>query len=563
MTGGVFELAAYRSTLAVATFCLFVSTGGDQVHGSERIECLAGTVVGDTESLAGAKVSLRNLETLTGTEITADRDGRFAFQNCSPGWFELSASSPGYVAANYGATENGGAGTPLVLDASTRLTDLSFRLLRFGVISGAVRRPSGNPSAGTTVRALEKVIGSSGASYYVDAGSTSTNGQGQYRLPRLPPGMYLVQALPIPPSESVSSDIGPILSGGSRVPYAAKSTVEGAVITYFPSAAVPIDATPVTLRAGELVQGVEILLKAGKYLGISGKVRLPSGEALKEGVANLHSLDPSGSSEHRLATIQNGSYSFPMVQSGDYVLRVTAETEGQVFTSLSAIALTPSTDDFDGSVVMGRAASVTGRLILVGSGRPALDSVRLIFESVEHRVRSLVQTPVSVREDGTFAVNLAAGRYLVRFACPRISCAWTLQSIRVARDERIDSFLEILPGEAISDLTLTASNRMGSLAGRLMAADGSPATSFSVIVFPENADLWPANHRRSFCTRPTNTGDFRVDRIPTGAYRVAVVSTIRRNEWLIPEVLQTLVPGAVLVSVQEGAAPAVIHLSIK
>jgi hypothetical protein len=95
----------------------------------------------------------------------------------------------------------------------------------------------------------------------------------------------------------------------------------------------------------------------------------------------------------------------------------------------------------------------------------------------------------------------------------------------------------------------------GQVSGTLRTAKGQPATGYSIVVFPEET----SRHRYTVATRPATNGEFIVDGLLPGRHRIAVVEVLRRNEWLVPSFIDTVVDRSVPVIV-DGVRPTEISL---
>jgi len=75
--------------------------------------------------------------------------GVFTFGGVPAGTYTLSATKPAYVPAFYGAKRPGrGPGVPIAILEGQKVTGISLRMLRGGVITGTLRQPSGFPAVG-------------------------------------------------------------------------------------------------------------------------------------------------------------------------------------------------------------------------------------------------------------------------------------------------------------------------------------------------------------------------------------------------------------------------------
>jgi hypothetical protein len=117
--------------------------------------------------------------------------------------------------------------------------------------------------------------------------------------------------------------------------------------------------------------------------------------------------------------------------------------------------------------------------------------------------------------------------------------------------EVLDTWLSVSAGESIPDLTVTFSDRISELSGRLESIDGSPAPDYFILAFSTDRERWTPLSRRVRQSRPATDGRFAIRGLPAGDYFVAAVTDVEPGEWFDPAFLSQLVPAAVKVTVRE------------
>ena len=193
--------------------------------------------------------------------IEADDQGRFLGQ-VPAGSYRVFADGTNYLRREH--TQ------PVSLQAASQPPPIALALTRTGVITGRVTAASGTPVTNAYVRA------------WTSAGmvaETRSNDLGEYRLFGLAPGSYVVSAerylapriegtmyvTPTPPCPDCMGEgrgmvglAGLVKTGGYIDPRAISSRAQ--VPTYFPAAKEPTAATPVNVRPGAVVTGIDIQL---------------------------------------------------------------------------------------------------------------------------------------------------------------------------------------------------------------------------------------------------------------------------------------------------------------
>ena len=131
---------------------------------------------------------------MAGRSTTTDDQGRFSFTALAAGRYSLSANKPGYLAVTYGQRRPGMPGTQIQL-ADGQKFEAQLQMPKGGVLTGMVLDEHGEPTPGTSVRALRFRM-ANGRRTLQMASSGNTDDRGIYRLYNLEPGDYVVCASP-------------------------------------------------------------------------------------------------------------------------------------------------------------------------------------------------------------------------------------------------------------------------------------------------------------------------------------------------------------------------------
>ena len=204
--------------------------------------------------LSKTKVSVASTA-ITLKSFTTGSDGRFHFDNLPGGKFTLSAERVGYPRQRYGQrTLYARYNSAVITAANQKTDDLTFRLIRGGVITGKVGELNGEPIPGLTIYVLQVAGIGKGrrvARYY----QASTDDRGIYRVPFLPQGRFAVLAFGKPhQAEARAVNV--------HVAYPP---------TYFPSSTSPEGASLVEVRPGQ-ESTADIVLTRGAAARLVGQV---------------------------------------------------------------------------------------------------------------------------------------------------------------------------------------------------------------------------------------------------------------------------------------------------
>src|SRR6185369_16258164 len=187
-----------RWMLANAVIVFFAQAAPAQTAPSPTLTApVAGIVMqkGSDNVVWGASVELRREGSNTAMLGAMTReDGKFLFPSVPAGRYQLAATSPGFVPAEYGQKRMKGAGLPLIVTAAQPLSDVRIEMVPTGAISGRVTNSSGEPIAIADVFALRSSY-QEGRRILTQVLSAKTDERGEFRMFWLIPGSYFVNVV--------------------------------------------------------------------------------------------------------------------------------------------------------------------------------------------------------------------------------------------------------------------------------------------------------------------------------------------------------------------------------
>ena len=307
-----------------------------------------------------------------------DDAGQFVFAGLAAGNYTLSAKKAGYVSAPYGATRPGDRiGQAIAIRDGQRVTGLTIRMSRGGVITGTVRQPNGQPAAGTTISVTRTRGGVVSLIEAANLGAAVTDDRGVYRIFGLAPGDYVVQAR-VQPMFTAMANTGRRITpeeiawaeratGVPAVPQtAAPPMTEDAMqpvaytTVFYPGTTEAAAAAIVNVGVGQERQGVDFALQYVPMSRLSGTIVGPDGRP----AARLDvSLNAAGEDETNPLTRLMFRYPVRTQPDGTFVADNVAP--GRYVLSVRGAAETPPPQN--PSAVMGR-----GLLGLLGAGSASL-----------------------------------------------------------------------------------------------------------------------------------------------------------------------------------------------
>ena len=580
---------------------------------------LTGAVVTDAATPAPVR---RAIVTITGSgqarRTIAGDDGRFAFSALPAGQFTVTATRPGYVPSSYGAKRPGRPGTPVALDAGQQ-TAITIRMPRGAVITGTIRDERGQPAAGVQVFVVD-ARNAGNASAVTSNETAVVDDRGVYRIYGLLPGDFHVLALARQgsPGEIIrrsEAETDALLSGIARRPIAGSSATDRSATlprtpppalpplnfapTFFAGTAVFLNASKVTVGAGEERTGIDFTMAPIAMASISGTVSQPGQAAANVQLSIISDgvrlpFVSSNSSNPVLSTPPgaDGRFEYTNVAPGRYTITARASpvapsSSGRGGGGGGASVVTPfnaggpdpaagalyasATVEVAGSGAAGVAlslqpgAKLAGRVVFDASSETAPADLTAITVSLSSPTGLVSMQsggtiignpfsavrPVNVRSDGTFEVSgIAPGRYLLRCTLPADQSApWWLRTAAAGGRDLIDAPIDVVVGEDITGAVVTFTDRRTELAGALETASGQAAPDYFVVVFPADRALWRAGSRLLQLTRPSSAGTFSIRDLPPGSYRLAALTDVEPADLADRTFLEALYPASLPVTI--------------
>jgi Carboxypeptidase regulatory-like domain len=290
----------------------------------------------------------------SGTTVTtaSDGEGRFTFGSVTAGEYTLSASKPSYLDMVFGARRHGAnaAGTPIRIAAGQKIENPELRLPRGSTITGTITDEYGDPAFNTAVRVMRYVY-SNGERYATPSGSDQTDDRGFYRVSGLPPGEYIVSAVPRDivstvmgsreiQRERAASAFAAAKAKGIEVPPGMRPDAiellskpidpRGYVPVHYPGSVTPAGAATVRVGLSEEIAGIDIKLQIVHTANVTGTVTWAEGGVPASARPQL--LDPVAPmptiGAWWTSMLAGGKFVFYGVTPGSYVVRVHTSAGG-------------------------------------------------------------------------------------------------------------------------------------------------------------------------------------------------------------------------------------------
>jgi len=485
------------------------------------------------------RASVRILGRLgTNQSTLTDAEGRYEFIELKPDRYRITASKPGYLALDFGQHRPLESGVELRVADGQVAADIDVTLPSGGAIAGRITDENGDPLEGVGLRLLQSGYHGGRKGLFPVAGvrPRQTDDTGHYRLFDVPPGDYIVVAVPPPNTRR-------FLPARNQIGFAP---------TYYPGTPTPADAQSVNVGLSQTSSGNDFALAVAAPARISGSAFDSTSKPLdNRGQMALATSDRWGGLSVAMRTeIANGRFEFTNVAPGEYVLQAIGPRPGDQRGEgeFAAARIGVNGRNIDDIVLQTSAGSrAAGRVRLdEGTSRVNPRDVVLVFAPVD-----LEQAPSNENflhrwrpeNDGTFVMTgLNGPRRLRLLSAPP---SWIIRS---ATADGVDITDEVIsfgrPQESIANLDIVLTARTSAISGGVADARGREVVDYTAIAFSTEPRRWYAESRFVKFARPATDGTFLISGLPTGEYYVAAVDWMQGDElsgeWQSPEFLEAL-----------------------
>jgi hypothetical protein len=556
---------------------------------------LTGVVLTDSATPVPVRRATVRLSGTGGTArlVGTDDQGKFVFEGLPAGSFTLSAAKPGYVTTFHGSTRPGTGPGVLVAVQPGRVTEVTLRILPGAAISGLVTDGVGRPAAAVAVAAIALRSGRAPAA----PARATTDDRGVYRIYGLPPGEYVVSALPrltLPAMRGATPEIvattdedvrwarraSEIGIAGATAASATSPAARPRAVTYapvyYPTTTDAGGAARVPLAVGEERTGIDIALRIVALSRLAGSIVDSAGQPVTIGTVALYPrrreessvadlLVSSGAITLPRATMTPGAFSFAGVAPGEYTMvartgtprRGAPPSQEPTLWSVTDITVDNGLDQTDLALHLLPGARLSGSIVFERSmtAPPADRNGFEVTLAASGTPLGTVSTPRAlVDPSGTFRFSsVPPGLYVLQIAPPpAVATKWTMKSALVRGRDLLDGRFEMKPGTDVDGVTVTFTDRPAGIAGRLVDATGGAVARYSVVVFPTERSLWIPDTRRIRVTPPASDGSFTVMGLPPGEYALAAIEDIDAADAADPALLARLLSSAYRFTLAEG-----------
>ena len=503
---------------------------------------LSGTVVRklDGAPLKGATVWLGRDEDRQHTiATTTAADGRFELRNVPAGHYTLTVRRNGYVDAYYGQKKADDPGSTLTLRPGQKLVDLVFKLGRTGVITGSIYDEDGESMQGIRVNAVRKVY-INGKLQLQTYDERQTNDLGEFRLFGLSPGRYLVTAEP---------DIWNRVIGDREFSGADKSGGEkGYAKLYYPGVTDSGKASAITVKEGDEITSIDILMKQVTVYRVRGKVvnLLPKPSGRRWSQVDLVRINQGAGWESVGAALvgdADGSFDIRAIPPGNYTIRVMCRSDdGRMHVTQQDIAV--GNADVEGlTLTLGEGVNIPGRV--TWDGTPKLERQGFVIAATSTEIEQFSGTSAEVDDNNQFTLkDVHDGEF--RLDAWGISKDCYIKEVRYGDSTVTEATIRVAKG-VVGSLEITMSSRGAHVQGTVLNEDTLPAVGAWAVAIPDKK-----TRRASYFANTDQYGHFEVRGLPPGKYKLFSWGALQQGAWEDPEFLKEYEAKATALEVGEG-----------
>jgi hypothetical protein len=482
-----------------------VRVGTAEALAAVQVELIAGVA----NSPAGARGQF--VPAVQPRTATSDNAGNFVIRDVPAGRYTIRILSNGYTGAPTNA--------PFLTVSGGRTTVADLSAIPGAIIRGRVLDANGQFQSNTNVQAF-KIVYQNGLPYLQSAVSKMTDDRGEFRLFGVAPGDYYIGVTPRPPLVNTTPMAGTVRN----------------VQTYFPSATRTTAATRMTIKGGEEISNIDIVMQTALHVRVSGRVISEVGSAppvtdlpgvfgtianvqINSATLQLVSRDaaiPEELGARRsaavLLTASSGEFEIPNVIPGSYDLF--ASTSGSQGPAYGKVTVTVVDQDAIGlTVVVRRGVEVAGTLTVDGSPASVAPISLQPLDSLLRVGGQFYRRPITADPPGSFSMpGVPEGRFRVVVGGTATYVEDILQNGRSIYDTGFD-----VGSSSPDPIQVVLKSGVGSVDGLVEDAAGKTVVGATVALVPatrrDNSNLF-----RNAVTN--DVGSFTLQGIAPGEYKL-------------------------------------------
>jgi len=432
--------------------------------------------------------------------VTTDDTGAFTFTGLPAGGFMLNVDKSTYLSTRYpeaGQTLRTSS-KPLTLVDGQVIDAITVPLYHGSAITGRVVDAHGDPVEFAQIQAMR--LPKTGRGRPQMRSGASTNDLGEFRLPRLEPGKYIVFVMPRRDNMMM---YGP--PGMPGVPAQSEVVEPQPVPTFYPGVLAIDQALPIAVERGTSVTGVEIALVEGVLAKVSGTLVDASGQPVTRngsiGVRPIIKDVPGGFGMNGTGVRPDGTFELRLAP-GEYELEARATPPGvngpppPNSEQMGSVRLTLS-GDVNVTIPVGPGATITGRIIF--EGEAAVPSVpanqngpgRIVFSSSDGPGCRSGRSDVAA--DWTFTIEGVFGTCMARFNGGL--AGWNVKRITHNGKDLMDQSVTFTNGQRMRDVEVVMTDKRTELTLHVTDEHGAATREYATVMFSTDKARWVEGSR--------------------------------------------------------------------
>ncbi len=510
---------------------------------NEQLCTISGIVVrkADSGPLKGATVQLvSDVDREHTIAAKTMADGQFELRNVPAGQYRLKVTRNGYVGQEYGQKKPGDPGATFTLREGQIMRDLIFKLGHAAVISGHIYDEDGELVPKVLVTAMREAY-KEGRKQLEIAAVDQTNDLGEYRLYGLSPGRYFVSAQNQQWNRLVGDPefSAPNKSGGEQ----------GYTNVYYPNATEPGKASSLSVKEGEEIASIDILMKEVTVYRIRGKViNLVSSHKGRETFLEIMRRGQSVQWDFvggRSVTKLDGTFEIPEMVPGEYTIMASMFDEGKTYSTQEDVDVVST--DVDGlTLTVAPGVNIPGKISW--EGKPSVEAEGVLIIAGAQQFGSIWGGEVHLEANDQFTLK-EVPQGVFRLEVNGIGKDCYIREIRQGESVLSDPVFRVTRGSA-SGLEITVNCRGARLEGTVLNEESTPVAGVWVAAIPEEAKR--TLHRLFKSVTTDQYGRFVLRGIAPGKYKLFSWGGVERGAWEDEDFLRGFEEKGVSVEVQDG-----------
>jgi hypothetical protein len=467
--------------------------------------------------------------------LTGD-DGRFEFARLPVGRYTLTAAASGLMTQRYGERRWGDGGRAIEIADGDVVSGIDIVIQRGGAIAGTITDEHGEPLVAAPVWVMQRRYqdGERRLVAFPDSFTYSnidlTDDQGQFRLYGLPAGAYYVAAGPSNPDARSRID-------------ARDTNDHHAPPTLFPGTRSETAAQPLTIAAGEEIDGVTFAVVLAKTSTIRGVVQA-SGEK-PAGTISLVLPSELGGVESAGRVRSDGTFAIANLSPATYTVVVRDGDQAAV------TPVTVNGADVTVGVRLTRGAVISGRLVFDGASTPSRMPVNLRV-TMRSTLAASLNAQAAIDANGVFR---ATGLFGSQFLDVSVGDGWSLNAIERGGSDITSVPIDVSAGD-VGGVEITLTRQVTSLTGDVRDAQGRPADA-TVVLFAQESEKRGPRNRYTRVVRADQNGHFSVRQLLPANYVAIAVDALERGEETNPGLLEQWARTGTAITLRAGDEKAI------